>query len=114
MGGRLFGRATKVLIYATTAEYALDLLSLSHELREAVTECVRLSEVHIRCKRSCKESWLCRAWSTDLEFKFHSNGWAAKLRVGKGAEFDDVLTISRLRRRKLRRSSTMAMARMAQ
>ena len=75
--------------------------------------CRKIEEIHIRCKCIAGGSWLCHAWNTDLEYKYHSKKWKAKLDIGKGAKFDDKLILSKQKQPyKLQKSATMAMGKL--
>ena len=109
---QLFPKCKRYAINATTEEYKMDLDLLLNEISKA--SCNKLlEEIHIRCRHIAGGSWLCNAWNTDLEYKYHSKKWKAKFEIGKGTNFDDKLILSKQKQPyKLQRSATMAMGKL--
>merc|ERR1712013_56115 len=85
----LFPNVTEVGIYSRRSgkKFSVDLHALLVELETG--NCYNLERVQLRCRHGGSErgSWLCSAWSTDLEFMFHRKKWKAMFLAGKGKHF---------------------------
>ena len=92
--GSVFKKCTKILLFATTKEEKMDLEAMLKAI--CLGNCDHFEEIHIKCKHvQAGQSWLCNAWTTNLEFQYARKDWDAALTVGKGSKFDDKLVIKR-------------------
>merc|ERR1712087_626312 len=99
MLGLLFPLVTEVGVYAVANKYRFDFQSMLNEISKP--NCKHFERIQIRCRHGEDEgSWICEDWNNDLEFKFHQKNWRALLEVGQGADFDDVLTLTKAKSRK--------------
>ena len=99
--GLLFPNVTEIGVYANANRFRCNLLSMLNEISK--DNCSGFEKIQVRCRHGEDVglgSWICEDWNNKLEFQFAKKNWRAHLEVGRGADFDDVLTLARLQRRK--------------